>query len=324
MAAVQRRRASEAEPHDTSAGKPPPRSFFGRMGQMLSRWLRALLEEETPLAAGPVAEELEHHIMVEDVTPAVAAEIEGHPDRYPSVKILRLAPRNYPCDTLAAHVLGYLGPPPDAARSEPSPQEPPRKAKDNATANALVGRMGVERQYERSLRSRAGKAVELVDSRGRVLSSFHEEEPRPGRNVVLTLDPPLQRTAEELLDRAAWKVRGRPGRKESAGGAMAVMDLRNGALLAAASAPRFDPNLFVGGDAARRAALLTAPEHPLFDRVIQMALPPGSVFKMLTAIALLESATVEPQEPFTCQGYLHDPGQMHAKFSFAKESGMAT
>ena len=91
------------------------------------------------------------------------------------------------------------------------------------------------------------------------------------------------------------------------------MDLRDGALLAAASAPRFDPNLFGGGDAARRAALLAAPDHPLFDRAVQMALPPGSVFKMLTAVALLESGTVDPQEPFTCQGYLHDPSQMRCE-----------
>ena len=91
------------------------------------------------------------------------------------------------------------------------------------------------------------------------------------------------------------------------------MDLRDGAVLAAASAPRFDPNVFLSGDDAARQTLLHRPDSPLLDRVVQMALPPGSVFKTLTAVALLESATVDPQQVFTCRGYLHDPGQMRCE-----------
>ncbi len=104
-----------------------------------------------------------------------------------------------------------------------------------------------------------------------------------------------------------------PESAEPAGGAIAVMDLRDGALLAAASAPGFDPNVFLSGDDDARQALLHRPDSPLLDRVVQMALPPGSVFKTLTAVALLESATVDPQQVFTCRGYLHDPGQMRCE-----------
>ena len=91
------------------------------------------------------------------------------------------------------------------------------------------------------------------------------------------------------------------------GGAVVVIDVRDGEILAAASAPRFDPAAFIGDDSSRREALLADPAHPLFHRAIQMALPPGSVFKTVTAVALLESAGLDPAATFYCQGYLKQP-----------------
>ena len=141
---------------------------------------------------------------------------------------------------------------------------------------------------------------------------------------MLTLDLKLQRAAEELLDDALERRAIQPGRDGPAGGAIAVMDLRRGDLLAVASAPRFDPNLFLSGDGAARQAVLSRADSPLFDRAVQMALPPGSVFKTLTAIALLESGSVDPQEPFNCQGYLaRSRPDGAAKSSSAKASGTA-
>jgi len=92
-----------------------------------------------------------------------------------------------------------------------------------------------------------------------------------------------------------------------------VIDVNDGEILAAASAPRFDPAAFVGDDSARREALLADPVHPLFHRAIQMALPPGSVFKTVTAAALLESAGLDPAAPFYCQGYLKRPDQQRCE-----------
>ena len=86
-----------------------------------------------------------------------------------------------------------------------------------------------------------------------------------------------------------------------------MIDVHNGEILAAASAPRFDPAAFAGDDSSRREALLADPAHPLFHRAIQMALPPGSVFKTVTAVALLESAGLDPAATFYCQGYLKQP-----------------
>ena len=86
-----------------------------------------------------------------------------------------------------------------------------------------------------------------------------------------------------------------------------VIDVHSGAVLAAASATRFDPAAFASGDSAAIARYLADPGHPLFDRTVQMAIPPGSVFKTVTAVALLQDPAFDPQRPFVCQGYLNSP-----------------
>ncbi len=299
IAAVDRRRQSAAGA--SAAAAPAGASWTGWIGRALGLVLPAAAEEP-PAARGPVAEELDYHVLVDNAPAAVAAEIEAHPQRYPGVKVLRHTRRTYPAGDLAAHVLGYLG---------PVGSQGPAAGDDHA--GELTGRAGVERQYESLLRGRSGVAVELTDHAGHILRTERPQEPRAGRDLVLTLDLKLQRAAEELLDDALERRAIQPGRGGPAGGAIAVMDLRQGALLAVASAPRFDPGLFLSGDSAARQAVLSRADSPLFDRAVQMALPPGSVFKTLTAIALLESGSVDPQEPFNCQGYLHDPGRMRCE-----------
>ncbi len=245
-----------------------------------------------------IAEQLDHHVVAEDVPLAVVPEIEGHPQRYPGVKILTRRRRAYPRGSLAAHVLGHLGP---VENKELQDERAGYRADD------FIGRMGLERQYESLLRPRRGVAVELTDHSGRILSSHRRREPGVGRDLVLTLDPQLQRAAETLLDSALKRRAIAFPDAQPAGGAILVVDVHNGEILAAASAPRFDPNLFVAGESRQLAALLDDPGHPLFDRVGMMAIPPGSVFKTLSAAAMLQSSTVDPQQPFFCQGYLHQP-----------------
>ena len=127
--------------------------------------------------------------------------------------------------------------------------------------------------------------------------------------MTLTLDLALQRTAEALLDSACQRRDALSADARASGGAVVILDVHSGAVLAAASAPRFDPNWFAAAGQARSeeqvARLLTDPAHPLFDRVCRMALSPGSVFKPITAAALLEAAKIDPHAPIHCQGYLH-------------------
>jgi penicillin-binding protein 2 len=273
--------------------------------------IRRLLLEDPPAPRITVAEELAYHVVANDVPTAVVGEINAHLNRYPGMKIVELARRTYPYGTLAAHVLGHLGP-----VDEKDLVEQPRVPQQAGTIclpDGLVGRMGVERQHEAVLRGRPGVAVEQTDHRGRVVASYCPREPLAGRDVVLALDPALQRTAEELLDSARQRRVIIPGATRPAGGAIVVMDVHDGAIRAAASTPTFDPNLFVGGESEELAVLLADKTYPLIDRVSRMAIPPGSTFKVLTAAALLQSAVVGPQESFLCRGYLHRPDQQRCE-----------
>jgi len=274
----------------------------------LSRWADVVLDA---LAASPgpstgakivVAEELDYHVMVEDVPLEVVAEIEGHPHSYPGVKIVERIRRTYPQGRLASHVLGYVG---------------AVTARDLATGQAgeayhpedRIGRVGVERQYESVLRPVRGVAVELTDRSRQRLATWHEAEPRAGRDLVLTIDSRLQRTAENLLRDALKRRRAVWPDAAPAGGAILVLDVRTGGILAGASVPDFDPNLFAGRGGGRARALLSDPTQPLFNRAIQMAIPPGSVFKLVSALALLQSHMVRPGEAIDCRGYLGSPDQ---------------
>jgi len=281
------------EPQDSKTNAPAGPL---RLSRLLHEALQSSVDEDQPRRI-TVAEELDYHVMADDVPLSVVAEIEGHPQDYPGVKIVSRTRRSYPCGSLAAHVLGYLG--------RVGPQESP----GDYHPEDYVGRCGVEARYEHLLRGRRGLAVELVDRTGRLLSRFRQREPGVGRDVVLTIHPSLQRTAEALLD-SAVKRRGilSPGAPPG-GGAVVVMDVESGAIRAAASTPRFDPNLFLAGDAEAIGRIMQSPERPLFDRSLQMALAPGSVFKTVCAAALLESGAVDPSEPFHCRGYLHQPDQ---------------
>lgn len=251
-----------------------------------------------------VAEELAYHTLVDDVPLHVAAEVEAHPERYPGVRIGQATRRHYPSGSLAAHVVGHVARPTTedlAAESEASSGQSPV---------SWIGRMGIEASGESLLRGRDGLLVELTDRRGHVEGRERRREPQPGRDITLTLDAALQRTAEQLVDSAVARRAGRQGPSgASAGGAAVVIDIRTGAILAAASAPRFDPGAFAEGDNQQLQAILAAPDRPLFDRAARMAIPPGSVFKVLTGIAALES-DIDPQAAVECLGYLEHPDRL--------------
>jgi penicillin-binding protein 2 len=272
--------------------EPPDATPVESLRRRVLAALRSTLQE--PPGRMIVAEELDYHVVVDEVSLAVIAEVEGNPRRYPGVKILQRWRRDYPATTLAAHVLGHLGPGDTSADDTPD----------------LVGRMGLERQYERLLAGRRGLEVELTDHGGRLLRRYREREPVVGRDLLLTVDSRLQQAAESLLDQALARreaaAAGSPTAADPGGGAIVVLDVQSGAVLTAASAPRFDPRLFARSS-PEVAAALRDPARPLFDRTSAMALAPGSVFKVVTAVALLEDGGVDPQAPHLCRGYLDTP-----------------
>jgi penicillin-binding protein 2 len=326
IAAGVRRRQLEA-----ARSTPPPRDDAS-WGDRFWAALHEILEpaRDTVPESTTVAEELTDHVLAEDIPAAAAAEIQQHAELFPGTRIVRLTRRTYPAGALAAHVIGYLGRTPrvdhavgNALRGVPDSAPASSNATEGRNAAEgvpysrdtgpgvvpanLVGRTGVEQTCETMLCGRPGIGVEVTDHAGRVQQAFHETDPVAGRDVTLTIDPRLQQTAEELLDSALQRVALQSDNGEPTGGAIVVLDVHNGEILAAASAPRFNPADFSGNDAARREALLADAAHPLFHRAIQMALPPGSVFKTVTAVALLESGGLDPAATFYCQGYLTQP-----------------
>lgn len=258
--------------------------------------VRRLLLDEPPSPRIVVKEELQPQVVVEDVSPAVVAEIETHAERWPATTIVELTRRAYPEGDAAAHLVGYLG---------------------QDRGDDVVGRTGVEKECDSLLQGEPGTAVVQADRGGRQITVYRQAEPVAGRDVKLTVDLALQRTAEELLkaamERRKLAEKGGSATSASSGGAVVVMDVRNGAVLAAASAPRFDPNVFGRGDDGAIASLLSDPAKRLFDRTSQMAIPPGSAFKTLTAIALLESGAVGPESAIECRGYLHRPDRQRCE-----------
>ena len=272
-----------------------------------------------------VAEEMDYHVLVPDVPLEVVAEIESRPEHYPGVRIVEQSRRRYPQGVLAANVLGHLGMPAadDLELSqEASSEDVAREQRPNGSDAARgkppavhpVGRLGAERQFEMSLRGRDGQLTDQTDHSGRWLASIRRAEPATGCDVVLTLDARLQGIAESQLDRALVRSARAAGRRHArAGGAIVILDVHSGAILAAATAPRFDPNLFASREAASIDRLMADLSHPLFDRTTKMAIPPGSVFKVVTALALMADPGFDQRAAVECQGFLAQPDRQRCQ-----------
>lgn len=249
-----------------------------------------------------VAEELDFHVVADQVPLNVVVEIESNPADFQGARLVPQRRRRYPANSLAAHVVGHVATANEEERAAIEATNSPELEE-----NLQVGRLGIERQYESLLRGKPGLQTEWTDSSGTVLEVRSKTEAVPGRDLVLTLDPTLQRTCESLLSAALRRRRINHSAEYAAGGgAIVVLDVRTGEVLALASAPTFDPNAFVdGGHGA--ASYLADENAPLLSRPVQMALPPGSVFKVISSAALLEEGVIDAARPFFCQGFLDRP-----------------
>lgn len=290
--AVDARRTTRiSELHDQN----PPRSVTL---PWYRHWPRIIWDELTTpphrMARDPlvIREELDYHRIVDDVPLQIALEIESHPELYPGLQIQRETERRYPMGELAAHVIG--------TRTERQPEE--RAGKNYVTGR--LGRSGVEQQYDRLLTGRPGYRLIRRDRRGEIVQSEIGEVSRNGRDVQLTVHAGLQRKTERLLDDAIGPEGSQVGPR---GGSIVVMDVRNGEILAMANAPRFDLNLLIRPDPDDWQALTSNDCQPMFPRASRMTVAPGSVFKTLSAIALLEAGIIDPDENRGCQGFLHSP-----------------
>ncbi|MBU6250431.1 MAG: penicillin-binding protein 2 [Cyanobacteria bacterium REEB417] len=180
--------------------------------------------------------------------------------------------RSYPHGNLGAHVLGYTSGITEAEYAELQPRG--YRIRDR------VGRSGLEKVYEATLRGEWGGQQVEVNAAGQVQRILGDKPARAGKDLHLTLDLALQQTAEQALNGV---------RK----GAIVAMDPQTGAILAMASRPTFDPNLFSDGPTTRQWADLNRPDAPLLNRAFR-GFPPASTFKIVTTVAALESGLYQP------------------------------
>lgn len=220
-----------------------------------------------------------------DEQQVAALALERH--RLDGLEIEPYLIRHYPYGPTLAHVIGYV------ARIDES--DLARLDADNYRASTHTGKTGLERHYEDLLHGTSGVERVETNARGRMIRVLERTDPVPGRDLKLTLDLALQQTAMEALGEHP--------------GAVVVLDIATGSVLALVSKPGFDPNLFVGGigNQAYRA-LLESPRRPLFNRFLAGGYEPGSTVKPFIALAGLESGKVTPETRVFSTGRYRLPG----------------
>ena len=208
--------------------------------------------------------------------------------------------RVYPRDFDFAHVVGYVGPVSEKDLEGLESPDPLLRI-----PKFQIGKIGVERWMEESLRGSAGTKRIEVNAVGRVMRDLNREEGIAGSDLRLTIDVDVQNFVQARLG------------EESA--ACVVMDVTNGDIIAAVSSPSFDPNLFVRGISQTDYSALTDNDHrPLANKVVQGLYPPGSTFKMVTALAALEAGVITPESTVRCPGFIEVGG---TRFNCWKRGG---
>ncbi len=211
------------------------------------------------------------------------AWIESHRDAssYPEMQLIRSWRRQYPQNGFAAHVVGYVG---EVSEAElDSPQFADYQQGD------IIGKDGLEKQYDKELRGVDGQQRVLVDNFGREREMLMSQEAQPGKDLKTTLDLDLQAVAElSMADKH---------------GAVVALDPRTGEVLAMVSAPSYDPNKFTGRISRKDwNAIMGDPSKPLLNRATQAEFAPGSTFKPIVAMAGLEAGVIDEKTIFHCAG----------------------
>ncbi|MCX7823130.1 MAG: penicillin-binding protein 2 [Syntrophobacterales bacterium] len=210
------------------------------------------------------------------------AKIEANGYRLPGVYVEVEPVRSYRFPGLASHVLGHLG--------EITEEELLKPEYSDYTGGDDIGRTGIEKAYEKVLRGERGLREVEVDALGRKLRVLEEKDPTAGHGLWLTIDAQLQYKATELM--------------KDLEGVMVVLDVKTGAVRALVSTPSFDENLFVKGIKAEDwKKLNTDPKHPLLNRAIQSAYPPGSTIKPFLALAGLQEGIIGKGDKVNCPGF---------------------
>ncbi len=203
-------------------------------------------------------------------------------DSFPGISWYSKPERTYPSRDLMSHVIGYVG--------EITPEELQVLFNQGYTASSVLGKAGIEQQYDELLRGSDGRRFRTVDARGRRVGEDEELiPPEQGKNLVLTLDYDLQQLAQDALGPRI--------------GSVVVLKPATGEVLAMVSYPRFDPEQFLGPEGQQSFRDLALDERsPFLNRPIQSVAAPASTFKILMTTAVLEEDAFPPDEEIVCTG----------------------
>lgn len=282
----------------TPAGARLVKAVLGRLGQILpvSERDSQRLMEQLRRARRLTPVEIQENLTWEEV-----AQIEFNVPDLPGVSIALGQTREYSHAELMSHIIGYVGrvSAEDLAAGEEAILDLP---------DMRIGKRGVEKSADRALRGKPGFVQMEVDAAGRVMRELNRADGEPGGNVLLTIDVELQRfVAERLEDQSASAV---------------VMDVITGDILAMVSVPSFDGNMFARGITQPEwQRLLADPKKPLVNKAAQGLYPPGSTYKMVTALAALENGALTLSERIFCGGSIDLPGRDQKKYCWIYPGG---
>jgi penicillin-binding protein 2 len=217
----------------------------------------------------------------DELSPADLAFVDSHRDFFPEMEKIEAQTRLYPQNGMLAHVVGYTGEISEAELDSPE--------FGKYEAGSIIGKTGIERQYNDWLTGVDGQLQEVVDNRGNVRQKLKEKPAIAGKDLQLTIDLDLQVVAELAL--------------EGRNGSVVAIDPRTGEVLAMANRPTFDPNKFAGHISKKDYKLYNDdPDKPMVNRAIQAQQAPGSTFKPIVAIAGLESGSMDDTMTVHCPG----------------------
>ena len=224
-------------------------------------------------------------LVADGVTWEQVAAVAANSPALPGISTGFGSTRHYPFGPELAHVVGYVGPVDRAEQENNDDPDPLLQMPD-----FRIGKTGIEKSLDRELRGSAGHRKIEVNVQGREIRELNRVDAKPGNDLQISIDRGLQNYAAARVG-------------ASIAAAAMVMDVWTGRILASVSAPGFDPNKFVAGHTvAEFEQLLKTPGSPLVNRPFRGLYPPGSTFKMVTALAALESGIATPELEFSCDG----------------------
>ena len=236
-------------------------------------------------------------VVIPDATLAQVAAVTARRLDFelPDVIVQEVPTREYPDQSMAAHLIGYVG---EANEDQ--------MASDNVTTGSIVGQFGVERVYNKLLMGEDGAKRVVVNSMGREIRTLEELPPKQGRRVQLTINHAMQKAAEDAFRAYGYY------------GSAAILEPKTGEVLVLTSLPAFDPNDFATGiDRATWQQLNTDKLRPLQNRAIQGRYQPGSTFKIVVATAALEEGVITPERQIYCPG----GGTFYGRFFACHQAG---